>query len=134
MASALNAWASREVVTNYQNKVLTAAEEVENGLVTFLESQEQVQHLTDSVNEAKKARDVGANQYRLGKIDFNRLVVLELNLVQQQNLEAQALGDVALGLIQVYRALGGGWQIRCVGCEAPNAIAPLPQADRPTEN
>ncbi len=115
-----------EVVTAYQNKVLTAAEEVENGLVAFVKSQEQVQELTESVREAKTARDVGAKQYKAGvkDMDFNRLAVLELNLVQQQNLLAQARGDVALGLIQVYRALGGGWQIRCDGCDAPTSFPP----------
>ena len=41
----------------------------------------------------------------------------------QQNLLAQAQGSIALGLIQVYRALGGGWQIRCTGCE-PNELPP----------
>ncbi|MFT3880623.1 MAG: hypothetical protein QM703_13285 [Gemmatales bacterium] len=33
-------------------------------------------------------------------------------LVQQQNAYAQAQGDIALGLIGVYRALGGGWELR----------------------
>jgi len=113
-----------EVVTTYQNQVLIAAEEVENGVTTYLESQEQVKYLNDSVVAAKKARDVGAEQYKAGKIDFNRLAVLELNLVEQQNTQVQAKGDVALGLIQVYRALGGGWQIRCDGCEPTGAIPP----------
>jgi hypothetical protein len=113
-----------EVVTAYQDKVLIAAEEVENGVAAFLKSQEQVKYLTDSVNDAKKARDIGATQYKAGQIDVNRLAVLELNLVQQQNLLAQARGDIALGLIQVYRALGGGWQIRCTGCETPGTFPP----------
>jgi NodT family efflux transporter outer membrane factor (OMF) lipoprotein len=113
------------VVATYQNKVLTAAEEVENGMAAFLNSQEQVTHLTNSVNAAKKALDVGTNQYRLGKTDFNRLAVLQLNLVEQQNLQAQARGDVALGLIQVYRALGGGWDVRCNCYEGPGAFPPM---------
>jgi len=33
--------------------------------------------------------------------------------VTQQNQLAQAQGNVVLGLIRVYKALGGGWQIRC---------------------
>jgi NodT family efflux transporter outer membrane factor (OMF) lipoprotein len=111
-----------EVVAAYQNKVLTAAEEVENGLIAFTKSQDQVKELIDSTTEAKNARDIGAVQYQAGKIDFNRLAVLELNLVQQQNLLAQATGDVSLGLIQVYRALGGGWQIRFDGCEPTGAL------------
>jgi hypothetical protein len=33
-------------------------------------------------------------------------------LVNQQDVWAQSRGQIAQGLIQVYRALGGGWQIR----------------------
>ena len=36
---------------------------------------------------------------------------------------AQARGEIGLGLTQVYRALGGGWQIRLADCET---TAPLP--------
>jgi NodT family efflux transporter outer membrane factor (OMF) lipoprotein len=114
----------QEVVTTYQNKVLTAAEEVENGMAMFLKAQEEVKHLTDSVVEARKALRIGTVEYDTGKVDFNRVAVLELNLVQQENLLTQASGDLALGLIQVYRALGGGWQIRCNGCEAPGPFLP----------
>jgi NodT family efflux transporter outer membrane factor (OMF) lipoprotein len=99
----------QEVVAAYQNKVLTAAEEVENGMVTYIKAYEQVKHLTDSVIEAKKAHKIGFDEFQTGKVDFNRVAVLEQNLVQQQNILAQAQGDVALGLIQIYRALGGGW-------------------------
>jgi hypothetical protein len=56
--------------------------------------------------------------------------VLELNLVDQQNVLAQARGDMALGLVQVYRALGGGWQIRINVCETTE---PFP-AERLPEN
>jgi NodT family efflux transporter outer membrane factor (OMF) lipoprotein len=102
-----------EVVTSYQNKVLSAAEEVENGIVLFLKAHEEVTYLADSVVEAKKALRIGVAEYKIGKADFNRVAVLEQNLVQQDTLLAQARGDVALGLIQVYRALGGGWQTAC---------------------
>jgi hypothetical protein len=34
-------------------------------------------------------------------------------LVGQQDKLAQSTGDIAQGLIQVYKSLGGGWQIRC---------------------
>jgi outer membrane protein TolC len=106
------------LVAAYQNSVLTAGAEVENGLVSFLKSQERVKDLTTSVNAAQKAVNIALAQYRNGAIDFNRLALLEQNLVQQQDLLTQARGDIALGLIQVYRALGGGWQIRCAGGQA----------------
>ena len=44
--------------------------------------------------------------------DFNRFALIEQNRITQQDLLAQSRGQIAQGLIQVYRALGGGWEIR----------------------
>ncbi len=51
-------------------------------------------------------------QYRTGTIDFNRVFNLETTQVQQQDQLAIAAGNIALNLINVYRALGGGWELR----------------------
>jgi NodT family efflux transporter outer membrane factor (OMF) lipoprotein len=114
-----------EAVTTYQNKVLTAAEEVENGMVMFLKAQKEVELLEKSVAASREVVRIGNEKMEAGtKFDFVQVSLLEQNLVQQDNLLAQAKGDVALGLIQVYRALGGGWQIRCNGCTASGAFVP----------
>jgi hypothetical protein len=47
------------------------------------------------------------------------VAVVAEQLVNRQNQLAQAQGNIALGLIQVYRSLGGGWQIRCDPQNAP---------------
>jgi outer membrane protein TolC len=106
-----------EVVTTYRNKVLSAAEEVENGMVQYIKAQDEVKYLAISVDESRKALRIGTAEYEAGKVDFNRVALLEQNLVQQDILLTQARGDVTLGLIQVYRALGGGWQIKCAKCD-----------------
>jgi NodT family efflux transporter outer membrane factor (OMF) lipoprotein len=113
----------------YQFAVLTANAEVENGLVAFLKSQERVKFLTVSVTASQKAVDIALAQYRGGTIDFNRLALLQQNLVQQQDLLAQAKGDIALGLIQVYRAMGGGWEIHGTNPEIQGA--PIPKVEAP---
>jgi outer membrane protein TolC len=105
------------LIAAYQNTVLTAGQEVENGLVSFLKSQEQVKSLEESVRAAESAVKIALAQYEGGTIIFTTLALLQQNLVTQQNLLAQAQGNIALGLIQVYRALGGGWEIRLSGCE-----------------
>jgi outer membrane protein TolC len=97
----------------YQNTVLKANQEVENGLITFLKAHERVRFAAESVKAAEKAVRAAQAQYRNGLVDFNRVALLEQNLVTQQNLLAEARGEIAQGLIQVYRALGGGWEIRC---------------------
>jgi NodT family efflux transporter outer membrane factor (OMF) lipoprotein len=112
----------QQLVANYQTTVLKAGEEVENGLVTFLKSQQRTKDLRTSVDAGVKAVKIAIAQYKAGQVDFNRVAFLEQDLVQEQNLYAEAQGEIASGLVQVYRALGGGWQIRCDGCTVP----PLP--------
>jgi NodT family efflux transporter outer membrane factor (OMF) lipoprotein len=102
----------QQTLLDYRTAVLTANQEAEDGLISFLKSQEQARILTESLGAAAKAFQIGLNQYREGTIDFNRLATLETNLVQQQDQQAQVRGQIALGLIQVYRALGGGWEYR----------------------
>jgi hypothetical protein len=57
--------------------------------------------------------DIVMVQYRDGSADFIRVFVAERELARQQDLLAKAQGQVTQGLIAIYRALGGGWQIRC---------------------
>ena len=69
------------------------------------------------MNDAEKAVKIVLAQYRAGAIDFTRVTQLEQTLVQQQDVLTQARGEIDSGLIQVYRALGGGWEIRLTGYE-----------------
>jgi hypothetical protein len=68
-------------------------------------------------------------QYKAGTVDFTTVTQVEQTLVQQEDTLAQAQGEIVSGLIQVYRALGGGWQIRLSGCNealAAPGVAPAP--------
>ena len=112
----------QELVATYQNTVLAAGQDVENGLVTFLRAQERVKYQQASVDDAMTAVKITLEKYEAGTTDLTRVTLLQQTLVQQQDVLAQAQGEIALGLIQVYRALGGGWQIRMTGCQA----GPLP--------
>jgi NodT family efflux transporter outer membrane factor (OMF) lipoprotein len=119
------------LVATYQNTVLNADEEVENGIITFLEAQDRARLLSESVDAANRALAVIVANYQVGAGaglgDFNRYALIVQTLIQQQDQWAQARGQVDQGLIQVYRALGGGWQIRL----APNVdgLRMLPAVD-----
>jgi NodT family efflux transporter outer membrane factor (OMF) lipoprotein len=102
----------QETIATYQAKVLSAGREVQVPLRGFLKSREQADDLARSVTAAAAASEVGLGQYRAGTIDFNRVFNLETTQVQQQDRLANAQGDIALNLIEVYRALGGGWELR----------------------
>lgn len=122
------------LVAAYQNVVLQADLEVENSIVSFLNSQERARNLRLSVEESTLALDVVIAQYEagLGTVDFNRYAVIQQSLIQQQDLWAQSRGQIALSMIDVYRALGGGWQIRLAPPPDKRGILspePPPQAE-----
>lgn len=114
----------RELVATYQNTVLQADLEVENGIVTYVQAQDRAENLRKSVDSAWLALEVIVAQYRAGLagIDFNRYATIQQNLITQQDQWAQARGQISLGLIEVYRGLGGGWQIKCGGCPDKRGI------------
>src|SRR5207302_1581481 len=98
---------TQELIAAYQNKVLTAGREVQTPLRGFLRSREQAEDLARSVSAAKTALSIGRDQYRVGTIPFNTVFNLETTQVQQQDQLAISRGNIALNLINVYRALGG---------------------------
>ena len=103
---------TQELIATYQNTVLAADREVQTPLRGFLRSREQAEELDRSVKAATAATQLGVQQYRTGTIDFNRVFNLETTQVQQQDQLAVAAGNIALNLVNVYRALGGGWELR----------------------
>jgi NodT family efflux transporter outer membrane factor (OMF) lipoprotein len=117
----------KDLIVGYQATVLQASQDVENGIVTFLRSQVQAKLLQESVQAADMAVNIVILQYKTGAVDFNRYATIESALVTQQDLMAQAEGQIAQGLVEVYRAMGGGWEIRC---PAPPPAPPNPYEAR----
>lgn len=100
------------LLVDYQNAVLKAQKEVEDGLATYRDSQVQVAYLRRSVAAAEKALEIAMIEFTLGTRDFTTVLTAEQNLYTAQNDLAVAEGNVSAGLTAVFRALGGGWQIR----------------------
>jgi NodT family efflux transporter outer membrane factor (OMF) lipoprotein len=100
------------LLVDYQNTVLKAQQDVENGIALFTQSRSEVAFLTKSVRAAEGALQIAMFQYKEGTADFTTVLVAEQNLYVAQNELALAQGMVPLGVIATYRAMGGGWQIR----------------------
>jgi NodT family efflux transporter outer membrane factor (OMF) lipoprotein len=120
---------TQELIATYQNLVLTAAQEVQTALRGFLRSQEQTENLARSVKSAVGATKVQEKLFYDLKADVNRLYTLENTQLQEQDNLAVAQGNIALNLINVYRYLGGGWEIRTQndnGSAGPMSCPPAP--------
>ncbi len=102
----------QQLLVDYQDTVIQAQGDVENAIVAYLKSHEQLGSYKVAAAASTRSVNVSTAQYQNGMIDFNT-VISTLNAdADQQDLLASTQGSVATNLVQVYLALGGGWQIR----------------------
>jgi NodT family efflux transporter outer membrane factor (OMF) lipoprotein len=100
------------LLIQYKDTVLRAQSEVEDSLAAFLQGRQQVALLRQSVNAANNALRIALDQYLLGTRDFTTVLTAEQNLYQAQSNLAAAMGNLSTSLASLYRAVGGGWQLR----------------------
>jgi NodT family efflux transporter outer membrane factor (OMF) lipoprotein/RND family efflux transporter MFP subunit len=125
----------RELVANYQQTVLQAGREAEDAAVGYLKAQERARYLNESVAAAARTVEITNTQYQQGAIDFTPLFLFQERLADQEDQLAVARNQIALNLVDLYRSLGGGWEMRLNDTgAAPTtrpATAPPPATTRP---
>ena len=112
----------QQLLVNYENTVLRAYQEVEDGLVGFLREQDRAVLLGESVAATKRSVELSLLQYKQGIVDFIRVVDAQRSQTVQEDRLAASKGSIARNLIATYRALGGGWTIRGPNEFVPEAI------------
>lgn len=123
----------RQAVLGYRETVLRAAEEVEGAITAFLREQVRVRKLRDATRATAKSSELATLQYEQGLVDFQRVIDSQRALVEQQDALAEARGNVALHLVDVYKALGGGWQMRYRMSPGAGVLAQAPAPAAPGE-
>jgi outer membrane protein TolC len=102
----------QQLLEDYRGTVLQAQGEVENAIIAFIKSQQQLEEYQLAAAAAQRASDVSQVQYRNGLVDFNTVLSTLRSLLAQQDQLAAVQGTVTTNLVTVYRSLGGGWEIR----------------------
>ena len=97
---------------NYRKSVLTSLEDVENALVALRAAEQRQRDYGDAVDGAQGAAILARAQYRSGLIDFATLLITENQLLAARNSLVQARYDRAVASVQLFAALGGGWDDR----------------------
>ena len=102
----------QQLLENYQTTVLNAVKEVENGMVGFVKSREQERILAETEVAARRALTLANTGYREGFSDFQRVLDAQGSLLQAQRQLVTTRSTTVSSAIDIYRALGGGWEIR----------------------
>jgi multidrug efflux system outer membrane protein len=98
---------TREVLARYEQTVLRAIEETENALVAYRESQAQLDRLAEQARQSARAADLARVRYQEGLTDFLDLLDAERTQLAAESAVAQVEAGVFVGVVDVYRALGG---------------------------
>ncbi len=89
--------------------MLLALEEVEDAMVSYDKEVARRGHLINSVDATQRSLDLVLTQYRAGLTDFQNVLDTERSLLVRQDDLAASEGLVIQNLVDLYRALGGGW-------------------------
>ena len=110
----------QQAVLNYLNVVLKAQQEVQDDITQFIEAKNTEHLLIIANNSAIKSTQLSLTRYKEGESDYTPVLDSERQQLKVQMSLTNAKGEIPKALVALYRALGGGWQIR--GC---NDIVPL---------
>jgi NodT family efflux transporter outer membrane factor (OMF) lipoprotein len=102
----------QQSLVNYQNTVLEALREAEDATTGFLRTREQLGYLKQSVGASQRAVEIALLQYQEGAADYTRVLNTQEALFREQEREVTSRGLAVESVIALYKALGGGWQVR----------------------
>lgn len=114
--------AFQQALLNYLNLVLKAQQEVQDNITAYIEARKTTTYLKNSVASAKKSTKLALIRYREGESIYTTVLDAERQQLRVQTSLVNAQGDLAKAFIDLYRSLGGGWQIRKDHDIVPNAI------------
>ncbi len=103
----------------YKSTVLTALEDVENALTALETAKARQREFAIALDASNNAAILARSQYRAGLTDITTLNNTESALLSAQSGLSTARADQAQALVQLYLALGGGWDSSALPDPAP---------------
>jgi NodT family efflux transporter outer membrane factor (OMF) lipoprotein len=98
-----------ESVANYRQTVLTAFQQVEDGISNLSTLSQALSTQAAAVEDARKALEIANNRYVGGVTNYLDVITAQTTLLSNQRLETQLLGQQLVSTVYLVKALGGGW-------------------------
>ena len=114
----------QEAAVVYQRAVLGALHDVDNALTAYSAEQQRRAELETAVAQNRRALGLAQSRYAEGVADFLTVLVTQRNLLASEQALTESTTAVSTDLVQLYKALGGGWESALP--EAPPAPAHAP--------
>jgi multidrug efflux system outer membrane protein len=99
-----------QAAAQYQKAALNSYREVANALLTVKKLGEQRLELEDGVEALRDASALARSRYDAGLANYLEILNADQQLFDQELQLAQVRGEEVRALVELYRALGGGWR------------------------
>ena len=99
-----------EAVANYRQTVLTAFQQVEDGISNLSTLSQALSTQGAAVEDARRALEIANNRYVGGVTNYLDVITAQTTLLSNQRLETQLLGQQLVNTVYLVKALGGGWE------------------------
>ncbi|NKJ51027.1 RND transporter, partial [Burkholderia sp. SG-MS1] len=127
------AQASSDVaLAKFDGVVLNALRETETNLATYASDYARAESLRAALKSATESADETHRLYRAGRESFISDLDATRTLTSVKSQVATAEGQVAIDQVNLFLALGGGWEMDAQSAPAvpaPQAAAPAPKAE-----
>jgi outer membrane protein, multidrug efflux system len=99
-----------QALQSYRSTVLQALADVEKALSAWRLGLQRLQSQQLAADSAREAARLALIRYQAGSIDLLTLLDTQRSALTQDDVLASARGDQLASVVQLYKALGGGWQ------------------------
>jgi NodT family efflux transporter outer membrane factor (OMF) lipoprotein len=100
-----------EAAIAYHRTVLQAWHEVVNALVGYRTERQRRVRLAKQVEHLRVALSLARDRYTDGVTEFTTVLDTARTLLQAEQDQAQSTTNISINLVQLYKALGGGWEL-----------------------
>jgi multidrug efflux system outer membrane protein len=100
----------QEAAAAYQQTVLTAFEDVSDALISRQKLTEENVFYAQAVVALTSSVELATQRYLNGKSSYFEVLQAQQELYPAQRAQVQTQAGELLAVVQLYRALGGGWQ------------------------
>ena len=101
---------AEQLMNSYEQTVLTAVGEVRSAISSNIQEYDRSASLLRGRDAAQVALDVATSKYQNGLVDFLTVINAQSALTSLSESYAVSQGQISTTAVQLFKALGGGWQ------------------------
>lgn len=102
----------QQSLLNYQNTVLQAQQEVQNSIVQYLQAKNGYYILAQTVRSARESTRLALVKYQSGETSYTSVLDAQKEQLGIESSLVETKASIDIALASLFRALGGGWQLR----------------------